>query len=61
MYYRTSPTYKIQPSSPMPGYKVQIPSALLALAINVTTQGLCIRGVNRLTAVRQPVCRLEGG
>ncbi|KAI9638989.1 UAA transporter [Dioszegia hungarica] len=50
MYYRTSPTYKIQPSSPMPGYKVQIPSALLALAINVTTQGLCIRGVNRLTA-----------
>lgn len=28
-----------------------IPSALLALGVNVVTQGLCIRGVNRLTSV----------
>ncbi|ORX37785.1 UAA transporter [Kockovaella imperatae] len=29
---------------------VTLPSALVALAINVVTQGICIRGVNRLTA-----------
>lgn len=28
-----------------------IPSALFALGVNVVTQGLCIRGVNRLTSV----------
>ena len=30
---------------------VVVPSALFALAVNVVTQGMCIRGVNRLTSV----------
>ncbi len=30
---------------------VVVPSAFVALAINVITQGMCIRGVNRLTSV----------
>ena len=30
---------------------ITLPSALAALVINVVTQGFCIRGVNRLTAV----------
>ncbi|EIW71590.1 hypothetical protein TREMEDRAFT_27309 [Tremella mesenterica DSM 1558] len=29
---------------------VSVPGALVALLVNVTTQGLCIRGVNRLTS-----------
>ncbi|KAL7425048.1 golgi uridine diphosphate-N-acetylglucosamine transporter [Cryptotrichosporon argae] len=29
---------------------VAVPSALVALAVNVVTQGMCIRGVNRLTS-----------
>lgn len=28
-----------------------MPSALVALSVNVITQGLCVRGVNRLTSV----------
>jgi UDP-xylose/UDP-N-acetylglucosamine transporter B4 len=31
--------------------ELAVPGALLALAVNVITQGLCIRGVNRLTSV----------
>lgn len=31
--------------------ELAVPGALLALAVNVVTQGLCIRGVNRLTSV----------
>jgi len=39
-------------SSPSTGVlNVPVPSALLALAVNVFTQGICIRGVNRLTSV----------
>lgn len=34
-------------------HRAAVPSALLALAINVVTQGICVRGVNRLTSVRQ--------
>lgn len=30
---------------------LMIPSALAALLLNVITQGMCVRGVNRLTAV----------
>lgn len=30
---------------------VVVPSAFFAVLVNVVTQGLCIRGVNRLTAV----------
>ncbi|GMK55345.1 hypothetical protein CspeluHIS016_0204010 [Cutaneotrichosporon spelunceum] len=30
--------------------ELAVPGALLALAVNVITQGLCIRGVNRLTS-----------
>lgn len=31
--------------------ELAVPGALFALAVNVVTQGLCIRGVNRLTSV----------
>lgn len=31
--------------------ELMIPSALGALLLNVITQGMCVRGVNRLTAV----------
>ena len=34
---------------------VTLPSAFVALAINVVTQGVCVRGVNRLTAVSSSV------
>lgn len=34
--------------------ELMIPSALGALLLNVMTQGLCVRGVNRLTAVSPP-------
>jgi UDP-xylose/UDP-N-acetylglucosamine transporter B4 len=45
---------------PVNDWHVAIPSAWIALATNVVTQGLCIRGVNRLTAVRDCVfCLLE--
>ena len=32
-------------------WRLTVPSAMLALLVNVVTQGLCIRGVNRLTSV----------
>jgi hypothetical protein len=38
-----------QPNAP----RIAVPSALAALALNVVTQGFCIRGVNKLTAVRR--------
>lgn len=49
----TDPIFSGKPvsSTPKDGLRIAVPSALLALAINVLTQGLCIRGVNRLTAV----------
>lgn len=31
--------------------ELAVPGAILALGVNVVTQGLCIRGVNRLTSV----------
>jgi hypothetical protein len=36
-----------------------IPSALGALLLNVITQGMCVRGVNRLTAVCIKLLGLE--
>lgn len=39
-------------SKPRPASGIAIPSALMALVVNVVTQGFCIRGVNKLTAVR---------
>lgn len=33
-------------------HRAAVPSAVLALAVNVVTQGICVRGVNRLTSVR---------
>jgi UDP-xylose/UDP-N-acetylglucosamine transporter B4 len=36
------------------GVELIVPSAWIALALNVFTQGLCIKGVNRLTAVSLP-------
>lgn len=38
-------------------WALAIPAAWAALAANVVTQGLCIRGVNRLTAVSLIACR----
>jgi UDP-xylose/UDP-N-acetylglucosamine transporter B4 len=32
-------------------HELAVPRAFLALALNVITQGVCIRGVNRLTTV----------
>lgn len=34
-------------------HRAAVPSAILALAVNVVTQGICVRGVNRLTSVRR--------
>jgi len=31
--------------------ELAVPAALIPLALNIFTQGLCIRGVNRLTTV----------
>ncbi|WWC65747.1 uncharacterized protein I303_108369 [Kwoniella dejecticola CBS 10117] len=43
------PTF--DPKSLLGGYAdLLIPSALLGLAINIVTQGICVRGVNRLTS-----------
>lgn len=33
--------------------EIVVPSAMFALAVNVVTQGMCVRGVNRLTTVSQ--------
>ena len=35
-------------------FPLVVPSAFVALAVNVLTQAICIRGVNRLTAVSRP-------
>lgn len=40
--------------------ELAVPNAFLALAVNVVTQGLCIRGVNRLTSVSQLLVHSEG-
>ena len=43
-------------AGPGSGSGIAVPSALMALVVNVVTQGFCIRGVNRLTAVsRRPL------
>jgi UDP-xylose/UDP-N-acetylglucosamine transporter B4 len=35
-----------------------VPSAIVALGVNIITQGFCVRGVNRLTSVsRSPLYR----
>ena len=38
--------------------QLMIPSALGALLLNVITQGMCVRGVNRLTTVSRPCSQL---
>lgn len=47
----TVPLPSIAPNDGVKWAALVVPSALLALAVNVVTQGLCIRGVNRLTSV----------
>ncbi len=38
------------------GWAIEVPRAWIALGVNVVTQGLCVRGVNRLTAVGRMGC-----
>lgn len=49
------PLPSVKPNDGIKWHDFAIPSALLALGVNVVTQGLCIRGVNRLTSVSNSI------
>lgn len=42
------------------GLGIAIPSAWIAISANLFTQGMCIRGVNRLTAVSAKIAGMDG-